>query len=74
MLVITRNVEQGFLIGEGVYVKILHVEKRGRNATARVKVGIMAPSGVPIVRGELVEDVAGMSVEEMASAVAQHRP
>lgn len=48
-------------------MKILGIDR------GRVKLGIMAPPGVPLIRSECVEDVAGMTVEQLAAAGAQRR-
>ncbi|HLJ12450.1 MAG TPA: carbon storage regulator [Planctomycetaceae bacterium] len=47
MLVLSRKRQEMMQIGEGVIVKVIHI---GRNT---VKIGIEAPEGVRVVRGEL---------------------
>jgi carbon storage regulator len=49
MLVLTRKANQRILIGRDVTVTILHIKGR------RVKIGIQAPSGIKVFRGELVD-------------------
>jgi carbon storage regulator CsrA len=49
MLVLSRKVEQKIHIGGGITITVLRI--RGR----AVKIGIEAPDGLEIVRGELVE-------------------
>jgi carbon storage regulator CsrA len=49
MLVLSRKVEQKIHIGGGITITVLRI--RGRT----VKIGIEAPDGLEIVRGELVE-------------------
>lgn len=50
MLVISREAEQSFEIGDDITVKILTVRKNGR-----VRIGIQAPKGSKILRTELTE-------------------
>ena len=47
MLVVTRKAEEGVRIGEDVEVRVLGVHRR------RVRLGITAPSDVPVLREEL---------------------
>ncbi len=49
MLVLTRKVEQSILIGSNIAVKILGVEGN------RVKIGVIAPDDVKILREEIVD-------------------
>ena len=49
MLVLTRRVEQGIVIGENIYIHVLEVTRN------RVKIGISAPPDVQILRQELLE-------------------
>ncbi len=53
MLVLTRKVEQGIVIGDNIYVRILSVERD------RVKLGIEAPKDIPILREELTKRQGG---------------
>ncbi len=57
-LVLTRKVEEGILIGENIFVKILG-EQRGR-----VKVGVKAPEDVKVLRGELLDESRGHRSKE----------
>ncbi len=50
MLVVTRKTNQGVRIGDSITVTVLRV--RG----SQVRIGIQAPKGVKILRGELVEE------------------
>lgn len=52
MLVFTRTVEEGFWIGDRIFVKVLMIGRR------RVKVGIEAPADYNIVRSEIRGGVA----------------
>jgi len=73
MLVLDRRLDEGFFIGDTVYVKILGI-KRGR-----VKLGIRAPSDVSVVREELLagqDGVTGSSsgVHRRNNSPASSRP
>lgn len=48
MLVLTRKIEQRIYIGESIILTILGVERSG------VRIGIEAPTSIPILREELV--------------------
>ena len=64
MLVITRKVNQSFLIGEDIEISINRVDGDS------VKVGIRAPRHIPIFRKELVEDVADQTRKAAVSPAA----
>ena len=49
MLVLTRKVDQGIVIAGNIYIRVLGVERD------RVKIGIDAPTDIPILRQELLE-------------------
>ena len=49
MLVIDRKIEEGFWIGDEIFIKIISISRH------RIKIGIEAPSDVPITREELRE-------------------
>lgn len=49
MLVLTRKIDQGIVIAGNIYVRILGVERD------RVKIGIAAPSEIPVLRQELLD-------------------
>lgn len=48
MLVVSRKKEQEVVIGDGIVVKILEINKE------RVKIGVTAPTTVTVLRGELL--------------------
>ena len=52
MLVLTRKETQTILIGDDIVIRIVHA------GASSVKIGIEAPCGIRIVRGELVMDDA----------------
>ena len=56
MLVLTRKIGDGLLIGEGVTVTILSVEGD------RVKVGIEAPREIRVLRRELADAVKAQNL------------
>ena len=66
MLVLARKNDEGILIGEDIYVKVVSVEK------GVVKLGIDAPSDISIIREELAKDVADMNKEASRHAQAQN--
>lgn len=49
MLVLTRKVDQGIVIAGNIVIRVLGVERD------RVKIGISAPTDIPILREELIE-------------------
>jgi carbon storage regulator CsrA len=51
MLVLARKLDESIVIGDGITVKIVSIEK------GIVKLGIDAPRDVEILRSELIEDV-----------------
>lgn len=51
MLVLSRKLDESIVIGEGIVVKVISVDK------GVVKLGIDAPKNLSIVRSELLEDV-----------------
>lgn len=52
MLVLDRRIREGFWIDGQIYVKVLSIGRK------RVKLGIEAPSGMKIVREELLNGIA----------------
>ncbi len=63
MLILTRKVGQKLRIGEDIEITILDVKGR------QVRVGIVAPKGVPIFREEVLE-----RIEEENVRATQHIP
>ncbi len=51
MLVLSRKLDESIVIGDGIVVKVISVDK------GVVKLGIDAPKNLSIVRSELLEDV-----------------
>lgn len=51
MLVLARKLDESIVIGDNITIKVISVDK------GIVKLGIEAPSDVPIVRSELLEDI-----------------
>ncbi|SFV74606.1 Carbon storage regulator [hydrothermal vent metagenome] len=56
MLVLARKLGESIVIGDGIVVKVISIEK------GVVKLGIDAPSSVPIVRSELLEDLKDANI------------
>jgi len=52
MLVLTRKLDEAIRIGDDIVVKIVSVDKNS------VRIGIEAPTDVPILREELVQAVS----------------
>lgn len=63
MLVLTRKVGERVIIGDGIAVTVVEVDR------GKVKLGIEAPKSVPIMRAELSPFVVGR-VEQRAEACA----
>lgn len=51
MLVLSRKVDESIVIGDGIVVKVVSIDK------GVVKLGIDAPKNLSILRSELIEDV-----------------
>lgn len=51
MLVLTRKSGESLLLGDEIEIRIVRIDGD------QVRIGIVAPRSVPIVRGELVEEV-----------------
>ena len=60
MLILSRKLDESIVIGEDVKVKIVSIDK------GVVKLGIDAPSNVPILREELVKAVEKSNKEASA--------
>lgn len=63
MLVISRKASESIMIGDGIEVIVTEI------GSERVKIGIKAPKGVPILRKELLE--TRRVNREAASAVSE---
>ncbi len=61
MLVFTRRRDEGIVIGDGIEVRIL---RAGKDA---VRIGVSAPSGVPVHRREVYDAVC--AANQSAAAV-----
>ena len=71
MLVLTRKIDQGIVIGGNIHVRVLGVERD------RVKIGIAAPTEIPVLRQELIDRENGgaegiQKKDEKAPAVPSH--
>ena len=60
MLILTRKPEQGIVIDGQIIVRVLAVDGD------RVKLGIVAPTSIAVLREELLQEVAGENREATA--------
>jgi carbon storage regulator len=60
VLILTRKVEQGIVINNDVFVRVLSIDGE------RVKIGIEAPRSIAVLREELLAEVAGENREAAA--------
>jgi len=56
MLVLARKIDESIVIGDGITIKVISIEK------GVVKLGIDAPREVSIIRSELIEDVKDSNI------------
>lgn len=61
MLTLTRKIGQKILIGNGIEVVVREI--RGR----QVRLGIVAPNGLPVYREELYEDLAAANLRALST-------
>ncbi len=65
MLVLTRKLDQSILIGDDVEIKIVQIKGAGPNA--QVRIGVVAPPGVTILRKEVYEAVRAENLRAAGS-------
>ncbi|NLV22461.1 MAG: carbon storage regulator CsrA [Syntrophomonadaceae bacterium] len=51
MLVLTRKVDEGIVIGDNIKIRVIAVEGN------KVKLGVVAEKDIPIIREEILESV-----------------
>lgn len=56
MLVLARKLDESIVIGDNIVIKVISIDK------GVIKLGIDAPSQIPIVRSELLEDVKDSNI------------
>ena len=66
MLVLTRRLEESILIGDDIEIKILQV--RGTGSQAVVRLGIVAPKSVTILRKEIYDEVVAANRQAAQAA------
>lgn len=66
MLVLDRKIDEGFWIDGRIFIKVLNISRR------RIKLGIAAPSGMVIVREELLERSESPNGRDNAAPVEQN--
>ncbi|MGE5672744.1 MAG: carbon storage regulator CsrA [Mycobacterium leprae] len=66
MLVLTRRLNEGILIGDNIEIKIVQV--RGSGDQAVVRIGISAPKQVTVLRREVYDEVVAAN-QQAAKAV-----
>jgi carbon storage regulator len=59
MLVLSRKIGERIVIGDGIVVTVLQVDGR------KVRIGIDAPSDVPVFRRELIENNSKRAFERV---------
>jgi carbon storage regulator len=64
VLVITRKRDQAIVIGDGIEIRILRVGRDG------VRVGITAPSSVPVHRQEIYDQIRSANASAAGSDAA----
>jgi len=57
MLVISRKIGDKIQIGEDIEIFILSIDKN------QIKIGIEAPKEIPILRGELIENIKNENIK-----------
>lgn len=56
MLIFTRNINQSFLVGDDIKVKVLDVKGN------QVRIGIEAPNDVDVNREEIYQKIMGIRI------------
>lgn len=64
MLVVTRKINEAFLLGEDVKIVVLDIDSE------RVKIGIEAPRSLKILRAELLREVSSLNQEANVADIA----
>ncbi len=63
MLVLSRKLGEEILIGDGVRLIVYHISRN------RVRLGIAAPDGVPVLRAELLTRGSDAELKKTAAEV-----
>lgn len=63
LLVLSRKKEESIMIGENIEIKIVKIEGRS------VKIGIIAPKGIRVLRKELYDEIKKENIEAAKNTV-----
>jgi carbon storage regulator len=67
MLVLTRRINESILIGDDIEIKILQV--RGSGDQASIRIGIVAPKQITILRKEVYDEVVVANQEAVHGVI-----
>lgn len=68
MLVLSRNVDESIVIGDDIVITVVKI--RGTGDRASVRIGISAPTSMPVLRKELYDAVVAEN-RQAATVAAQ---
>jgi carbon storage regulator len=68
MLVLTRRLNESILIGDDIEIKIVQVKGSGDQASIRI--GIMAPKHITILRKEVYDEVVAANQQAVHGTVS----